>query len=118
MFKQLAKLIGIHKEALYENNSYYMMRIDKRQLIDNISSKQVNIPDADLEKLEATIIAGYCVFDSSGEIIIDKISMREFYFDGHIPDEEQENTLKKIVYILHYDAKRNPKNPIAITEVK
>jgi len=116
MFKQLAKLIGIHKEELYENNSYYMMTINKRELIDNISSKQVNIPAVDLE---ATITAGYCVFDASGEIIIDKISMRDFYFDGHIPNEEQENTLKKIVYILHYNAKRNnPKNPIAITEVK
>lgn len=95
-----------------------MMRINKRELIDNTSSKQVIIPEADIERLEATITAGYCVFDASGEITTDKISMREFYFNGQIPNEEQEKTLKKIVYILHYDAKREPKNPIAITEVK
>ena len=118
MFNRLARGHNHGEEFVKQNNSHYMLRINKRELIDNISSKLVTIPDTDLEKLEATITTGYCVFDSYGEITNIKISMRDFYFNGQILTEDQENTLKKIVYIMHYDAKRNPKNPIAITEVK
>ena len=42
--------------------------------------------------------------------------MREYYFNGSILNEFNENTLKKIVYLLHYDEKRRPIHPIAITE--
>jgi len=91
-------------------NNDYMLIIDRDYVINTINTQNIEIPQEipQITNIDAIIKAGYCLFNSNGEVINSQISMTKFY-------NTDENTVRKIAYALHYSENRpNPQNPIAI----
>ena len=91
-----------------QTNNDYMLIIDKNYVVNTIKSQHIEIPQDKMTNIDAIIEAGYCVFNSNGEVINSQISMINYY-------NTDENTVRKIAYVLHHSENRQyPKNPVAI----
>ena len=121
----IAKL-ALKKHKLVINES------DKQELLNESSNvQQIAIPgDVNIDNLQALINKGYCIFnDDKGELFKNYedltcicipsvptiVTMKQFYFGTDSINDEQQEKLMKIAYVLHYDKDRtNIKEPIAI----